>query len=101
MSWYLSRLASMGPAEILWRGRMATVQPLDWARFKIGATAPAPRWALFTATSYPVRLHDCGSAMEHVRIFDLEFPVDFDFDWHRDRSEERRVGKECRSRSSP
>jgi len=91
MSWYLSRLASMGPAEILWRGRLATMLPLDWTRQKLGATAPAPHWTLFTATSYPVSLHDCGSEMERIQIFDLEFPVEFDFDWHHDYCNNKQV----------
>ena len=91
MPWYLSRLASMGPAEIVWRMRSAACLPVDWARYKIGATAPAPRWLPFTATSYPVRLHDCGSAMERIQILDLEFPVGFDFDWHHDYRNNKQV----------
>ena len=91
MNWYLSRMASMGPAEIVWRARSATMTPLDWARSKMRAAGPPPQWTQFSTSSYPFRLHDCGSAMDHVRIFDLEFPVDFVFDWHRDYRNDKRL----------
>jgi hypothetical protein len=81
----------MGFAEIVWRLRTAASLPLDWARCKVGATAPAPRWAPFTAAIYPVRFHDCGPTIQCARIFDLEFPVDFDFDWHRDYQNNKQV----------
>ncbi|MFZ0739700.1 MAG: alginate lyase family protein [Candidatus Acidiferrales bacterium] len=32
--------------------------------------------------------------MEHIRVFDLKFPVDFEFDWHRDYQSGRQV--DCR-----
>ena len=84
MPWYLSRLASMGPAEIAWRMLSAACLPVDWTQYKIGGAVPAPCGAPFAATTYPVRLHDYGCAMERIQIFDLEFPIDFDFDWHQD-----------------
>jgi hypothetical protein len=84
MPWYLSRLASMGPSEIVWRTRSAACLPVDWAQYKLGGAVGAPNGAPFAATTYPVRLHDHGCAMERIKIFDLEFPIGFDFDWHRD-----------------
>ena len=91
MNWYVSRLASMEPAEILWRGRSATMLPFDWVWYKIGATVPTPNWAPHSAKSYPIGLHDRGSAMEYVHIFDLDFPVDHDFDWHYDYHNNKKV----------
>ncbi len=82
--WYLSRLASMRLTEIAWRAHSATMLPLDWARCKRKTAAPAPRWTPLRAGSYPVQLHDAGTPMEYIRVFDLEFPLEFEFDWHRD-----------------
>jgi len=93
MRWYLSRLASMGPAEIVWRARSAATLPLDWARCKSRAAVPAPRWTPLRARSYPVQLYNSGAPMEHIRVFDLEFPVGFEFDWHRDYCHGRQVGR--------
>lgn len=45
---------------------------------------PTPYWTQFAAEHYPIQPHGHGSAMERIPIFDLEFPVDFNFDWHRD-----------------
>jgi hypothetical protein len=82
--WYLSRLASMQPAEIVWRARSAARLPLDWALSKRKPAVPKPRWTPLRAASYPVQLHNSGAAMESIQVFDLEFPVGFEFDWHRD-----------------
>jgi hypothetical protein len=82
--WYLSRLASMQPAEIVWRVRSAARLPLDWALSKRKPAVPAPRWTPLRSASYPVQLHNRGAAMESIQVFDLEFPVGFEFDWHRD-----------------
>src|SRR5260370_7293659 len=81
--WYLSRLASMEPAEIVWRARAAARLPLDWALSKKKTAAPAPRWTPLQAASYPAQLHNSGSPMESIHVFDLEFPMGFEFDWHR------------------
>jgi hypothetical protein len=81
----------MGSSEILWRSRLAAMLPLDWTRFKTRSVVPVPRWTPFTATAYPVRLHDYGNAMERIQIFDLEFPVGFDFDWHHDYRNNKQV----------
>jgi hypothetical protein len=82
--WYLSRLDSMQPAEIAWRARSASTIPLDWARWKMQTGAPEPDWKEFQAESYVVKLHNHGIPIDRFRIFDLEFPLGFDFDWHKD-----------------
>lgn len=89
--WYVSRLASMRPAEIAWRARSAATMPVDWARWKTQARAPRPNWREFPPDSYAVKLHSCGAPMDQIHIFDLEFPVGFDFDWHRDYRYDRQV----------
>src|SRR6266567_2352074 len=70
--WYLSRLASMQPAEIVWRACSAARLPLDWALSKRKSAVPAPRWTPLRPASYPVQLHNSGAPMEGIRIFDLE-----------------------------
>lgn len=85
--WYMSRLASMGMAEMAWRARSTVTLPLDWARWKTKAGAPAPRWSPLRAESYPIRLHDAGAPMKSIHVFNLEFPLGFEFDWHRDYSQ--------------
>jgi hypothetical protein len=82
--WYLSRLASMQPAEIAWRARSATTLPVDWAQWKKQPAVPTACWMPLQAGSYPVKLHSRGALMQHIHVFDLEFPVGFEFDWHRD-----------------
>jgi hypothetical protein len=89
--WYLSRLASMGPAEIVWRARSAAALPLEWAHWKRTPAVPAPRWTPLRAASYPVKLNDGGEPMESIHVFDLEFPLGFGFDWHRDYRYDRQV----------
>jgi hypothetical protein len=74
----------MQPAEIVWRARSAATLPLDWALSKRKSTVPAPRWTPLRGESYPVHLHNSGAPMECIRVFDLEFPAGFEFDWHRD-----------------
>jgi len=92
--WYLSRLASMQPAEVAWRARSAVAMPIDWARWKMQTRAPQPNWREFQPETYPVKLHSRGATMDQIRIFDLEFPVGFDFDWHRDYRYERHVQRD-------
>jgi hypothetical protein len=89
--WYLSRLASMRPAEIGWRARSAAMLPLDWVRCRKQAAAPAPRWNRLDPISYPVKSHSGAASMESIHVFDLEFPLEFEFDWHRDYRYGRRV----------
>jgi len=82
--WYLSRLASMQPAEIVWRARSAAMLPLDWAYWKSQPAVPEPHWTPLRSSSYPLQLHNGSAPMEHFQVFDLRFPIGFDFDWHRD-----------------
>jgi hypothetical protein len=82
--WYLSRLASMQPAEIVWRARSAAMLPLDWAHWKSQPTVPEARWTPLRSASYPLQLHNGTAPMDHFHVFDLEFPLGFEFDWHRD-----------------
>ncbi|MGB5152157.1 MAG: alginate lyase family protein, partial [Candidatus Sulfotelmatobacter sp.] len=82
--WYFSRLASMEPAEIVWRARSAARLPLDWAQWKNQPAVPVPSWGPINPASFPVKLHQSGATMDRIHIFDLEFPVGFEFNWHRD-----------------
>jgi hypothetical protein len=91
MRWYLSRLASMGLPELAWRVRSAAMLPLDWAQCKAKAGVPTARWTPLHVASYPVHLHDAGAPMESIHLFDLKFPLGFEFDWHRDYSNGRQV----------
>jgi hypothetical protein len=84
LRWYWSRLTTMGPSELVWRARSAAKLPLEWANWKRKPAVPQPRWTPLRPESYPIRLHDGAAAMERIHVFDLEFPVEFDFDWHRD-----------------
>jgi len=83
----------MQPAEIVWRARSAARLPLDWALAK-KSPVPAPHWTPLRAASYPVHLHSNGALMERIQVFDIEFPVGFEFDWHRD----YRYGKQVERR---
>jgi len=89
--WYISRLASMQPVELAWRARSAATLPVDWAHWKRQPAVPPARWVPLQAGSYPVKLHSGGAPMEHIHVFDLEFPLRYDFDWHRDYRNERQV----------
>ena len=91
MRWYLSRLASMQPAEVVWRARSAAALPVDWALWKKQPAVPPPSWMPLQSGSYPVKLHSCGAPMERIHVFDLEFPLGFEFDWHRDYCNGRQV----------
>src|ERR1700680_961509 len=82
--WYLSRLASMRPAEIVWRAQSAARLPLEWAQWKRKPAVPPPRRGPLHLALYPVQLHSNGATMERIHVFDLEFPVGYEFDWHRD-----------------
>lgn len=74
----------MRPAEIVWRARTAASLPIDWAVAKTQPAAPAARWTPLRPDFYPVQLHGNSARMDHIRVFDLQFPVGFEFDWHRD-----------------
>jgi hypothetical protein len=69
---------------MVWRARAAAMLPFEWADWKRKPAVPQARWTPLNPASYPVQLHNSGAAMESVHLFDLKFPVGFDFDWHRD-----------------
>jgi len=85
MNWYLHRLASMPPGEILWRTRTAARMPLDWAEShsKTLTTIPHSHYSE-GQRSYPICVQPKGDPISAIKIFDLEFPVGHPFDWHRD-----------------
>ena len=91
IQWYWSRLASMGMAEMAWRARSAVKLPFDWARCKGKVAVPKPFWMPLYETRYPVHLHNSAEPMQVIRVFDLQFPLGFEFDWHRDYSSGRQV----------
>jgi hypothetical protein len=91
IGWYLSRLASMRPAEIAWRVRSSTTVPLDWAHSKAQPSTPTADWTPLRPESYPIRGHASGPSMEQIRVFDLKFPLGFEFDWHCDYRDGRQV----------
>ena len=65
--------------------------PFDWARCKGTVAVPKPRWKPLEVTPYPIHLHNGAEPMQSLRVFDLQFPVGFEFDWHRDYSSGRQV----------
>lgn len=81
----------MQPAEVAWRARSAATLPVDWAHWKKQPAVPTARWMPLQAGSYPVKMHSGGAPMEHIHVFDLEFPLGFEFDWHRDYRNGRQV----------
>jgi len=89
--WYLLRLASMKPAEMLWRARSAAMLPVDWIHWKRTPAVPKNHWTPVCPESYPVKLHNGGAPIENIQVFDLDFPVGFEFDWHRDYRYQRQV----------
>lgn len=74
----------MQPAEIVWRARSAAMLPFDWAEWKKQPNMPPAQWTPLHRMQYPIHLHNSGERMERIHIFDLEFPIGFEFDWHRD-----------------
>jgi hypothetical protein len=72
----------MSPAEIVWRAGFAARIPFEWLNSEY-SRSPV-RESAETPNTYPVREHNCGGSIDCVRIFDLEFPVGYEFDWHRD-----------------
>jgi len=74
----------MQPAEIVWRARSAAMLPFDWAEWKKQPSVPPARWSPLQPGLYPIRLHASGERMEYIHVFDLEFPLGFELDWHHD-----------------
>ena len=91
MGWYLSRFASMQPAEMVWRAHQAVRLPLNWAQARDVEKRISPPDLTGFRIDYPVRLHSDGEPIRSINIFDLEFPAGFDFDWHRDYKYDKQV----------
>jgi hypothetical protein len=83
----------MRPAEIAWRARSSATLPLDWARSKAQPATPTPQWTPQRAASYPIQMNAWGAAMKHICVFDLKFPLGFEFDWHLDYHHGRQVDR--------
>ena len=92
MRWYLSRLASMRPAEVVWRARSAATLPR-----RLGPLEKQPGRAdcpLERRCSPAPTQSTCIAAVRRwstFTVFDLEFPLGFEFDWHRDYRNGRQV----------
>lgn len=97
LAWYRNRLRQMEPREILWRATTAARVPLDYLRSVTGisSTVDQPAYSWWNDASYPISLlplpdRTAGGLppvpLPGIRIFDLEFPASFQFDWHRDYS---------------
>jgi hypothetical protein len=65
-----------------WRAASAMHTPLDWVHSR--TVSHTARETAERKGTYPVCLHNRGGRMEQIQIFDLNFPVGFVFDWHRD-----------------
>ncbi len=86
LAWYKARLKQMQPAEIAWRIGSAARVPADYLDMKRAQSPkryqPSGEW--WKAQEYPVAFHREGGSFDEIRIFDLQFPANFAFDWHRD-----------------
>ncbi|MFZ0304496.1 MAG: alginate lyase family protein [Terracidiphilus sp.] len=76
----------MQPAEMLWRATQMATLPLDFIGMlragKQDRYEPGGAW--WKRAEYPIVHHRNGGEYGTTRIFDLEFPPEFAFDWHRD-----------------
>jgi hypothetical protein len=70
--------------EVVSRVRTAARLPRDWGRYCTGGSATPPAELHAVPRPFPVNAHAKGAPVDRLRIFDLDFPVSFDFDWHRD-----------------
>src|ERR1035441_8780018 len=84
MNWYLKRLVRMQPREVISRLRTAARLPRDWYRYRTGGGPTSPAGLHAIPQPFPVHPHSEGASVDRLRIFDLDFPASFDFDWHRD-----------------
>lgn len=89
IGWYWKRLVAAEPGELAWRSARALSVPLDLAAYCGFSASSVPTASLHD--DYPVRVHNGGAAIERFRVFDKEFPADFDFDWHTDYSTGKRA----------
>ena len=84
MPWYLNRLSMMKPREVISRVRTAACLPGDWIRYCLGGSPPTHLGLDAVPQPFPIYRHHSGAAIDRFRIFDLDFPAKFDFEWHRD-----------------
>jgi hypothetical protein len=96
LAWYRNRLRQMEPHEMVWRARMAARVPFDYLKSITGiaGTVNQPVGAWWNGASYPISFGQLPGrsaagtpSASTIRIFDLEFPASFQFDWHRDYSQ--------------
>ena len=80
---------------MLWRAKTAARVPVDYlpSITGISGTVDQPAGAWWNDASYPIksprnRTAAGAPSVPAIRIFDLEFPASFQFDWHRDYSHE-------------
>jgi hypothetical protein len=78
----------MTPAEVAWRMRSAARVPWDYLEYTMPRVLACPRRVEGTSPGdgYPVRNGRHYAGVDNIRIFDLEFPSDFQFNWHCDYS---------------
>lgn len=92
-TWYLKRLEKMQLREVLSRIWTAALLPRDWLRYCRGASPTLPAGLDAIPKPFPVHAHTSGSVIDRLRIFNLDFPVNFNFDWHRDYRHDKRVAR--------
>lgn len=78
----------MRPGEVLWRAGNVARLPLDIAAkiSESGRNLHQPQFPWWEETTYPIVHHRGGGKYASTRLLGMEFPVEFEFDWHRDYS---------------
>jgi len=74
----------MQPREVMSRVRTAAQLPRDWVSFCTGGSPILPAGLDAIPRPFPFHAHASCARVDRLRIFDLDFPVSFHFDWHRD-----------------
>ena len=93
MPWYLRRLARMQPREVMSRVRTAIRLPRDWVSYFTGGSPTLPAALHHIPRRFPIHAHAWGAAVDRLPIFNLDFPVGFDFDWHRDYRNDKQAAR--------
>jgi Heparinase II/III-like protein/Heparinase II/III N-terminus len=78
----------MQPGEMLWRASSMARLPLDIAgkALESGKNLHQPEFAWWEQSAYPIAHHRNGGSYPSTSLLGLNFPPDFEFDWHRDYS---------------